>query len=554
MSGFAKIDRYWQTICRLRPVQVYGRIGFRLARPNVDLRPAPALRAPLGVWVAPARRSPSLTGPGAFFFLNERGALPECGWDDPLREKLWRYNQHYFDDLNALDAERRREWHSPLLGEWLAHNPPGAGTGWEPYPTSLRIVNWIKFALDGAQLSNDCGKSLAVQTRWLAQRLEWHLLGNHLFVNAKALIFAGLWFEGDEAKAWLDTGFRILAREVSEQLLPDGGQFELSPMYHALALEDVLDLINLTRQYPDALSADQRRQAENWAERVCPMRRWLQALSHPDGKIAFFNDAAFNIAPDNAELEAYAVRLGFQPGARLDNITWLKDSGYARLTQPDAIVIADMARVGPDYLPGHAHADTLSFELSLFGQRVFVNSGTSRYGISAERLRQRGTAAHNTVVVAQQNSSDVWSGFRVGRRAIPIQPSVSQDSEILTSSAAHDGYRHLPGRPLHQRHWALSANSFCVTDNFGSREAPAEARFHLHPQIQIELDTATACEGILKLPNGKTVTWQSEAAPARLEATTWHPEFGASEPTTCLALPLRDGHASLRVRWPETST
>ncbi|MFB1490650.1 MULTISPECIES: heparinase II/III family protein [unclassified Thiocapsa] len=46
-----------------------------------------------------------------------------------------------------------------------------------------------------------------------------------------------------------------------------------------------------------------------------------------------------------------------------------------------AVALLDVAPIGPDYLPGHAHADTLSFELSLFGQRVIVNGGTSRYRI-----------------------------------------------------------------------------------------------------------------------------------------------------------------------------
>ncbi len=550
MADLATIDRYWQTLRRLRPVQVYGRLGFRLARPNVDVRPAPPLRAASGLWVLPARRRPSLTGPGVFSFLNERGALPECGWDDPQREKLWRYNQHYFDDLNAIDAEARREWHARLLDDWLAHNPPGVGTGWEPYPTSLRIVNWIKSALSGVNLSGACQESLAIQTRWLMQRLERHLLGNHLFANAKALIFAGLWFEGEEAKTWLNTGFAILAREFSEQILPDGGQFELSPMYHALALEDVLDLINMTRHYSDALSRSQRRQREDWAEKVLSMQRWLATLSHPDGAIAFFNDAAFSIAPDNSELDAYAARLAFAPSAQLDGLTWLTDSGYARLSQPNAVLIADMARVGPDYLPGHAHADTLSFELSLFGDRVFVNSGTSLYGTSVERLRQRGTAAHNTVIVGNQNSSDVWSGFRVGRRAMPINPGVSNVGQTLLAAAAHDGYRHLPGRPLHHRGWTLSETLFCVTDMLDAQSANADARFHLHPEAQIEATTPN--DGVLRLANGKLVTWRSESAPVRLEAVTWHPEFGASRPTTCLVLPLRNGHAALSLSWAAT--
>ncbi|MEN9780004.1 MAG: hypothetical protein RL014_1152 [Pseudomonadota bacterium] len=97
------------------------------------------------------------------------------------------------------------------------------------------------------------------------------------------------------------------------------------------------------------------------------------------------------------------------------------DSGYVRLDNGPAVALLDVAPVGPDYLPGHAHADTLSFELSVGAQRVLVNSGTSCYGSSAERLRQRGTAAHNTVVVNGQDSSEVWGGFRVARRPLPAR-------------------------------------------------------------------------------------------------------------------------------------
>ena len=86
-------------------------------------------------------------------FLNEKGNLDEVGWDGPSREKLWRYNQHYFDDLNAQDADERKSWHTDLIEKWIVENAPFVGTGWESYPTSLRIVNWIKWSLGGNQLS-----------------------------------------------------------------------------------------------------------------------------------------------------------------------------------------------------------------------------------------------------------------------------------------------------------------------------------------------------------------------------------------------------------------
>ena len=37
----------------------------------------------------------------------------------------------------------------------------------------------------------------------------------------------------------------ILKKELSEQILPDGGHYELSPMYHSIILEDILDLHNI---------------------------------------------------------------------------------------------------------------------------------------------------------------------------------------------------------------------------------------------------------------------------------------------------------------------
>jgi len=170
-------------------------------------------------------------------------------WGGASLDDLRRYNLHYFDDLNAEDAERRSQWHASLIERWIDENPPAKGVGWDPYPTSLRIVNWIKWALCGNPLSIHALESLKLQTDYLSKRIEWHLLGNHLFANAKALVFSGLFFSGEVAERWLDTGFSIIDRQVSEQILADGGHFERSPMYHSIILEDVLDLLNITQAY-----------------------------------------------------------------------------------------------------------------------------------------------------------------------------------------------------------------------------------------------------------------------------------------------------------------
>lgn len=498
-------------------------------------------------FLQPAALPPSLLGPQRFSFLNREGTVEQAGdWNAAERDKLWLYNLHYFDDLNAAQADQRTAWHRALISRWIADNPPGQGNGWEPYPTSLRIVNWVKWALCGNALEAQWVQSLAVQARWLRKHLEWHLLGNHLFANAKVLVFAGAFFDGPEAKEWLDKGTAILEREVQEQVLQDGGHFERSPMYHAIILGDMLDLLNLARLFPCVFP---QRLVEQWGGIVQQMRRWMAAMVHPDGGISFFNDAALAIAPEYSALEAYAERLGLPKNNPVANgATQLSESGYIRLARGVAVVLLDVAPVGPDYLPGHAHADTLSFELSLFGQRVLVNSGISQYGLGPERLRQRSTAAHNTVTIDGQDSSEVWGGFRVAKRAYPFGLTCEEHEESLSVSCAHDGYRRLPARPVHRRKWLLTDSGLTVSDTIKGGYSEAIARYYLHPEVE-PVPGGSSQEGALKLRGCPSIRWRVEGGEARIVPSTFHPEFGLSLPGHCIEVTFTDASCEIEFLW-----
>jgi uncharacterized heparinase superfamily protein len=517
-------------------------LWFRAIHPRPDLRPAPTLRTNTGPWARPPRRRPSQTGADEFSFLNETRTLSQHGWDDAALSKLWRYNLHYFDGLNAAGAAERVGWHRALIERWIAENPPGKGTGWEPYPTSLRIVNWIKWALAGNELTPEAIQSLAIQTRWLTRRLEHHLLGNHFFANAKALVFAGCFFDGEEAKGWLELGLRILREQVPEQILADGGHFELSTMYHALALEDMLDLVNVMRAAGLAPPA-------SWDNKIATMRDWLAAMCHPDGEIAFFNDAAIGIAPSPAELDAYAQRLGYPALAPPSTgCRHFPDSGYIRLADGRAMALLDVARIAPDYLPGHAHADTLSFELSVKGRRVLVNSGTSVYGSGPERQRQRGTGAHNTVEIDNENSSEVWAGFRVARRAHPQGLSVMEEEGWRVVACGHDGYAWLPGKPRHRRTWRFGKERLIVGDNIEGRHGSAVAAFHFHPALTPSADT-DALAGALVCVHETVLRWRVMKGSARIEPSTWHPEFGKRLASHRLLVTLSEGEGIVEFSW-----
>ena len=547
MPILLKVRRYWETLRYLRSTQIWGRLAYRLHTPSPPPPiPAPP-RAQPGRWLPPAQRKPSVTSQDGFVFLNVPGDLANDGWDGSRQEKLWRYNQHYFDDLNAYGAPSRCAWHYALLKTWIAQNPPTKGTGWEPYPTSLRIVNWIKWSLGGGATDAAFLDSLATQVRWLSRRLETHLLGNHLFANAKALVFAGSYFKGQEADAWLRIGSQILQREIPEQILTDGGQFERSPMYHALAFEDLLDLFNLSQCFNGVGAEDAALYIELGPARLQTMWRWLHTMSHPDGDLALFNDTARDIAPSVEELDGYARRLGLEQPSEVGMIH-LADSGYVRLQLGNAIVLFDAAPVGPDYLPAHAHADTLSLELSLAGARVLVNSGTSLYAEGKERSRQRGTRAHNTVVVDGQDSSEVWSSFRVARRAYPHDVRLSQQADTQQVSASHNGYTRLRGQPVHWRSVTLRSNRCMIADRIEGVFQRAQSRFHFHPAVIVSVEP-DQLQGTCRISNGEILKWHVKGGTAKVESSTWHPTFGSSLANQCIDIEWNESQCHFEIVW-----
>ena len=255
-------------------------------------------------------------------------------------------------------------------------------------------------------------------------------------------------------------------------------------------------------------------------------------MSHPDSYISFFNDAAFGVSPDLGSLRGYEPRLNLvlEPfgGGPLRRML---PSGYVSVDLPPFYLICDVAPIGPDHLPAHAHADTLSFELSCDGRRIFVNSGTSEYGLGPERQRQRGTPAHNTLVLDGENSSEMWAGFRV--RGGPARGSwkPGRGSPGFVVVGEHDGYRRLSGRNLHRRRWAITAQELRVDDTVEGRFHSADCYFHLHPEVHVQRGAGVLC---LSDTLGARLEVRFEGAAAvDVVNSTWHPQFGLS-----LAKPL----------------
>jgi uncharacterized heparinase superfamily protein len=465
---------YWETARHLKPIQVWR--CLRGPRPRLDrLDVRTGNRA--GEWKAAVKRRDPWMGGKRWRHLNQEREIKT--WNDSEPEKLWLYHLHYLEQPRPQTAA----W-------WMDENPPGRGIGWEPYPLSRRISNWVAWLLDDSlepEFRRRVETNLATQAEWLSQSLEWRLLGNHLLVNAKALVMAGVYFDGPKANFWLRRGLFVLRRELAEQVLQDGGHFELSPMYHALVLEDVLDLVNLCQVYPRRLGAEEA----DWRQMAGKMLGWLEQLTHPDGQIAYFNDSVQGLAAEPSALREYAVRLDVRE-FRIP----LGASGYVRLQAGETIVLFDAGPVGPDYQPGHGHCDLLSLEISRRGNRVISNSGVSTYEPCPRRLAERGTAAHNTLRVDGAEQSEVWSSFRVARRARAMDRRTDGQH---WAEAGHDGYRRLKGSVTHRRWVEVRDGHVTVNDRLeGTGFHRAEVFWHLSPGARAEIGFEGGMERVIE--------------------------------------------------------
>jgi hypothetical protein len=428
----------------------------------------------------------------AFCFLNHCETLPQIDWRRRHVSHLWSYNLHYFDyalDLAwayRLTGDTRFPMRfEALVDSWCEAHRERCGDGWEPYPVSLRIVNWsyalllFEDALSRA-FRERLKASLAEQAALLSRRLELHLLANHLQKNLKALAIAGLLFRGREAARWRRLGFHGLWRELFEQVLPDGGHFERSPMYHAIALVDYLEIVSLGRAAGQSIPAD-------CIARVREMVRAFGWLSRPDGSLHLLNDSANGIAPSRGLVEFLASQVvGASPDASSGAFS-LPHTGYFgyRDESRGERLIIDCGDPAPRYQPGHAHCDLLSFELDLAGHPVVVDSGVSGYMGDFLREYVRSTRAHNTVMIAGREQSEVWSTFRMARGA---QVGAAEQSNGVAGYRFRGSYRpYHDRRCLHERTIEGDRERWVVTDRVhGAAGAPLAGFLHFHPAFHLE--------------------------------------------------------------------
>ncbi len=410
-------------------------------------------------------------GTHTFAFLNLEHTFKEkIDWNFQEHGKLWTYNLNYFDYL--LQPDMTEEQGLKLITMFI-DDIGQCQDGLEPFPIALRGINWIKFLTYYCIQKSEIDNSLFAQYDILMDNLEYHLLGNHLLENGFSLLFGAFYFAD---KRLFAKAKEILTAELEEQILADGAHFELSPMYHQIMLYRVLDCYNLMKHNAVFEDAPLQMLLETKASL---MLGWLENMTYANGAVPLFNDTAEGIAPTSSQLFEYGNRVGIEV-KRLP----LKESGYRKFQTQKYELVVDVGNIGPDYIPGHAHSDTFNFELHIAKKPFIVDTGISTYESNAQRAYERSTAAHNTVLVDNREQSEVWSSFRVARRAKIVDLSEYEHGVIAT----HDGYA--PAGVLHTREVMSHPSRIEIKDilDFDFDKAyEAVALLHFAPEIAVSL-------------------------------------------------------------------
>jgi len=466
--GANKIKLYYRTLFHLKSQQIFYRIYYTFYKKLGFVKlPSlfPSQTYPIRFIKTPY--SKHFLGKNHFTFLNiSHRFSTTIKWDYMRNGKLWAYNLNYFSFLN--EESITKEMGVDMILDFIRHISKNK-IALDPYPISLRVMNWILFVSQHNINDKKINVSIYQQLRLLNKIKEYHLLGNHLLENGFSLFFGAYYFR---EKKLYQSAKKILKKELKEQILSDGGHFELSPMYHQIILFGLLKCIALCQQ--NKIVWEDKSLLPFLEKKAEKMLGWLTIMTFKNGKIPLFNDSAEEIAFSTAVIQNWAKKLNLN-----SEKVKLETSGYRKYFGKEYELILDVGNIGASYVPGHAHSDVFNFELYKKGCPIIVDTGISTYEIGMRRQIERSTSSHNTVSIENFEQSEIWESFRVARR---VKPKIIEERQ--NSIVGKIKYKTTTAQ--HKRSFVLKGKEIIIKDSIKSKKK-ATAHFHFSPDEKLSL-------------------------------------------------------------------
>ncbi len=491
---------------RLRRSAFAALAANRLYRHTLAGRVPADLRLKIGQrWPGDANRGAAIRD-GEIELEGELVRNPSPRWRPPAAGAEWLAAWHGFGWLaDLLAASGGREAARELMRSWLAENTGWRGVAWRSDVLATRLFGWLSHLDEIAGRDHDHAlrraalTSLAAQLRHLARTASWELAGAAKLRALKGLIAGTVALGGPKAR--LARALGTLERELSVQILRDGGHVSRSPSVQLQVLQDLVD----TRGAMRAAQIEIPAAMQEAVERMAPM---LRLFRHGDRRLTLFNGS---LEEDGVLIDLVLTRSEAKGRAPAH----APDTGFERLQAGESLVLVDTGRPPPAGFDEHAHAGALSFEMSCGRERIIVNCGAYRGAKSNWSRVARASAAHSVLVVADRNAVEILEDGTLGRVPATIACERAEHEGRQWISATHDGYRDRFGL-TYTRELFLAADGRDLRGEDRLAGLPGAAfavRFHLHPSVQASL-AADAASALLRLPSG--AAWRLRAAGAAM--------------------------------------
>lgn len=504
---------------------------------------------------------------GNFLFAGHLVVAPETSiWDIDPPDPEFAEDLHGFawlDDFAAVADTPCRERAQLWLWRWIDRFGKGDGPGWTPELAGRRLIRWINhavFLLRGQDKDQQARfyRSLAQQTIFLARR--WHKAPSGLqrFEALTGLIYAGLALEGMERH--VRPAVKALGRECKLQVDGEGGLPTRNP-------EELMEVFTLLTWASSALLDAGRELTAPHKLAIERMAPTLRALRHSDGGLARFHGGGRGLEGRlDAALAASGVKTRQADGLAM---------GYARLSGGRTSVIVDASAPPREEVSRNAHASTLAFEMTSGRRPVVVNCGSGVSFGEDWRRAGRATPSHSTLALDGFSSARLGESGKGWReeelidapRHVPIEMSSAADG--IRFEGGHDGFaathglthvrtleltfdgRGLAGEDLLLAFEDPAKKQFDrVMDAKSLQGIPFQARFHLHPDADAEIDMGGTAVSIA-LKSGEIWVFRHDSGAALTVEPSVYLEKGRLKPRAAKQIVL-SGRAieyATRIRW-----
>lgn len=460
----------------------------------------------------------------------------DCRGEKRIADVKWVWELNRFSHFVTLgkaywytDNEKYAKEFVSQINSWIEQNPLNIGVNWDnALEVSIRSILWIMgyfFFLHSpsfdARIHIEFLKSLVINARFVLQNLSTGGF-NHLIGEAAGLSLIGILFpEFREAEQWRSKGIEILSQEIERQFYEDGGHIEQALAYHRFVLDFYLLVYIISIKNKIELE-------KSLIDRIEKGVKFLSYLRKPDSTFPLFgdNDDAILIPFDiNSTSFETTIAIGSsifcRPEFKFSNngaeaLLWLldveafnnflsttsthvhsssiflKNSGHfvMRSQYPEVYLRFDCGKQGVGRSP-HGHADALSFELFAFGNDIFTDRGTYTYnGLTRWRNYFKGTRAHNTVAVDDQNQADITGTFSWSNLPNIKVNRYFSDSNYDFIDASHDGYTRLAQPVIHRRQMLFCKPDYIIIQDLieGKGKHKIDILFHTLQKAIIQFD------------------------------------------------------------------